>query len=390
MQYAVPPTAYRLPKNRQLPTAYRIPKNRVPKTANKMTDQPISVRSGEELPLEALASWLRGRLPGFQTIEDVRQFPGGFSNLTYFLQTDAGAFVLRRPPFGADIKSAHDMGREFRVLSLLRGHFDKIPAPAVFCEDADVIGAPFYLMERVQGLILRNRPPKDLALTPELMRRISEATVDTLAELHALDLHATGLLQMGKPEGYVERQTAGWIARYYKAETDTVDNMNAAAEWMQQHRPPDGPPAFIHNDFKYDNVVLDPADPGRIIAVLDWEMATVGDPLMDLGTSLAYWTEPREAEALQLAAANLTWLPGNLNRAQVMERYAEKSGRSVDQMLFYYVFGAFKIGVIVQQIYARYKKGHTQDPRFAGLLEAVKYFGRQAVTAIDKGQVSNL
>ena len=355
-----------------------------------MTDQATHIRPGEELPQEALEAYLKGRLPGFAHIAAIRQFPGGFSNLTYLLETDAGDFVLRRPPFGANIKSAHDMGREFRVLSTLRGHFDKIPQPALYCEDEIVIGAPFYLMQRVQGLILRNRPPKGLELTPDLMRRISEATVDTLAELHGIDIEATGLIQLGKPEGYVERQTTGWIERYYKAETDTLETMNAAAQWMQQHRLPDGPPAFIHNDYKYDNLVLDPADPGHILAILDWEMATVGDPLMDLGTSLAYWTEPREAEVLQLAAGNLTWLPGNLDRAQVLERYAFRSGRQVDDFLFYFVFGAFKIGVIVQQIYARYKKGHTQDPRFAGLLDAVKYFGQMAVSAIEQGKISGL
>ncbi len=355
-----------------------------------MIDQATTVRNGEELPIEALERYLMVHLEGFEAIAGIRQFPGGFSNLTYLLETNAGAYVLRRPPFGANIKTAHDMGREFKVLSMLRGHFLYIPEPVLLCEDPDIIGAPFYLMERVEGLILRNRPPKGLERMPELMRRISEVTVDTLVELHGIDIQTTGLIQMGKPEGYVERQTTGWIERYYKAETDMVDSMNAVADWMRQHRPADGAPAFIHNDYKYDNLVLDPTDPGRVIAVLDWEMATVGHPLMDLGTSLAYWTEPREAEALQLAAANLTWLPGNLDRAGVLERYALKSGRNVDDFLFYFVFGAFKIGVIVQQIYARYKKGHTQDPRFAGLLDAVRYFGNMAATAIEKNKISGL
>ncbi len=355
-----------------------------------MPDQAITVRTGEELPQKALEQYLKAHLPGFTALTGIRQFPGGFSNLTYLLETNAGDFVLRRPPFGANIRSAHDMGREFRVLSMLRGHFHHIPAPILYCEDPAVTGASFYLMERVKGLILRNRPPKDVELTPERMGRISEAAVDTLAELHAIDIHATGLIQLGKPEGYVERQTTGWIERYFKAETDTVETMNAVAEWMQRHRPPDGSPAFIHNDYKYDNIVLDPVDPGRVIAVLDWEMATVGDPLMDLGTSLAYWTEPQEAEAFQLAAANLTWLPGNLDRAQVLDRYASISGRNVDDFLFHFVFGAFKIGVIAQQIYARYKKGFTQDPRFAGLLDAVRYFGHKAATAVERGNISGL
>lgn len=361
-----------------------------PHTLLLMTDPTAPVRPGEELPLEALQTWLRDHWPGFSRLHEVRQFPGGFSNLTYLLDTNLGPYVLRRPPFGAQIKSAHDMSREYRVLSLLRPHFPKVPAPVCFCEDSSIIGAPFYIMERVEGIILRHKPPKGLTLAPELMRRISETTVDTLAELHRLDVHTTGLVQLGKPEGYVERQVNGWIERYYKAETDTVDTMNAVAEWMPRHRPPDGAPAFIHNDYKYDNLVWDAHDPGRLAAVLDWEMATTGDPLMDLGTTLAYWTEPHEAQALQLAAANLTWLPGNLNRAQVLERYAAQSERPVDDFLFYFVFGAFKIGVIVQQIYARYRKGYTQDPRFATLDEAVRYFGRLAVSAIEKGRISQL
>ena len=352
-----------------------------------MSNPTTTVRPGEELPLDALSDYLRAQWPGFSKINTLRQFPGGYSNLTYLLETDAGAVVLRRPPVGAQIKSAHDMGREFRVLSLLRGHFDKIPQPVLFCEDETIIGAPFYLMEQVQGVILRSKPPKEFQLTPDLMRRISEAAVDTLAALHGIDVEATGLIQLGKPQGYIERQTTGWTERYRKAETDTVADMDAVAAWLNAHRPEDGAPAFLHNDFKYDNIVLDPADPGRVAAVLDWEMATVGDPLMDLGTTLAYWTEAAEAEALPLAAANLTWLPGNLTREQALERYAAQTGRNVDDFLFYFVFGAFKIGVIVQQIYARYKKGYTQDARFAGLLDAVRYFGRMGAGAIERGRI---
>lgn len=352
-----------------------------------MSNPTTAIRPGEELPLDSLSEYLCAHWPGFSQITALRQFPGGYSNLTYLLETDAGAVVLRRPPVGAQIKSAHDMGREFRVLSLLQGHFDKIPQPVLICQDDSVIGAPFYLMEQVQGVILRSKPPKEFQLSPDNMRRISEAAVDTLAALHAIDLEASGLLQLGKPQGYIERQTTGWVERYRKAETDAIADMDAVAEWLTAHRPNDGAPAFLHNDFKYDNIVLDPADPGRVVAVLDWEMATVGDPLMDLGTTLAYWTEAAEAEALPLAAANLTWLPGNLRREQALERYAAQTGRNVDDFLFFFVFGAFKIGVIVQQIYARYKKGYTQDVRFAGLLDAVRHFGRMGAGAVERGRM---
>ncbi|MCB0551987.1 MAG: phosphotransferase family protein [Phaeodactylibacter sp.] len=355
-----------------------------------MLDQPTDIRLGEALNRDQLQQYLKAQWPGFTAIEAILQFPGGYSNLTYLLVCNLGEFVLRRPPFGANIKTAHDMGREYRMLVALDGLYDKAPRPVLYCEEESVIGAPFYLMERVQGVILRGPLYKQLSLEPPLMRRISEAAVDNLAALHSIDIVSTGLYQLGKPDGYVERQVEGWIGRYYKAETDQLKVMDELAAWMRQNLPPDGPAGLIHNDYKYDNLVLAESDLSRILAVLDWEMATVGDPLMDLGASLAYWTEPKEARAMPLAAANLTWLPGNLNRAEVVERYQAQSGREVRQAVFYFVYGAFKIGVIIQQIYARYKKGHTQDERFANLIEAVRYFGQLGSLAAGKGQVSDL
>ncbi len=355
-----------------------------------MLDQATSIRQGEELNQEALTAYLRENWPGFTEIQGLQQFPGGYSNLTYLLRTDAGEAVLRRPPFGANIKSAHDMGREYRVLSLLKDALPEAPQPIAYCEEEEVIGAPFYLMERVEGIILRGSVRQQLKWSPEQMRQVSESAVDMLARLHQLNLQEHGLLDLGKPEGYVGRQVEGWIKRYYKAETDKVPAMDQLAEWMRANQPADGAPGLIHNDFKYDNLVLHPEPPHGIRAILDWEMATVGDPLMDLGTSLAYWTEPKEAQLMPLAAANLTWLPGNLNRQEVLERYAEKRGAAVEHPLFYYVYGAFKIGVIVQQIYFRYKKGYTQDPRFANLLQAVQYFGQLGQLALSKGRISNL
>lgn len=355
-----------------------------------MLDQPSPIREGEALDQEALQTYLRQHWDGFREIEGIQQFPGGYSNLTYLLQTNAGEAVLRRPPFGANIKSAHDMGREYRVLSKLKPVLQTIPQPIVYCEDEAIIGAPFYLMERVEGIILRGTLAKQLQWAPEQMRLISESAVDTLAALHQIDIEATGLIELGKPEGYVDRQVKGWIKRYYKAETDKVPAMDELAEWMQANPPAEGLAGLIHNDFKYDNLVLDPEPPHNIRAILDWEMATVGDPLMDLGTTLAYWTEPEEARLMPLAAANLTWLPGNLNRQEVLDRYAQQRGIMIANPVFYYVFGAFKIGVIVQQIYARYQKGHTQDPRFANLLQAVQYFGQRGRKALEADRISRL
>lgn len=355
-----------------------------------MLDQAKNIRPGEELDIQALHKYLSAQLPGFTELLEIKQFPGGYSNLTYLVRANTGEYVLRRPPFGAKIKTAHDMGREYRVLSLLEGVYDRAPKPVLHCADETVLGASFYLMERVAGVILRNRPQPDLDLSPAIMQRISEATIDNLAILHNLELEKSGLLDLGKPEGYVGRQVSGWIERYYRAQTDTIPSMDELAAWMPANQPPDGPPGLIHNDYKYDNLVLDGQDLTQIRAVLDWEMCTVGDPLMDLGTTLAYWVEPAEANLLVSAIANLTWLPGNLNRKALVERYAHQSGRSPGDGLFYFVFGAFKIGVIVQQIYHRYKQGHTQDPRFAPLIEVVKIFGNRGRQALELGRISDL
>ncbi|MEY4135442.1 MAG: phosphotransferase family protein [Saprospiraceae bacterium] len=352
-----------------------------------MLDEAKQMRPGEALDQDALSAHLALQFGATFEIREIRQFPGGYSNLTYLLVTSQGDFVLRRPPFGANIKSAHDMGREYRVLSLLHPVFGRVPRPVWYCEDPEVLGASFYLMERVQGVILRNRIPEDITLSPALMREISTAAIDNLAALHRLELYSTGLVTLGKPEGYIGRQVSGWIERYYKAETDTLPTMDELARWMPENQPDDGAPALIHNDYKYDNLVLDPNNLAHILAVLDWEMCTVGDPLMDLGVTLAYWLEGHEADLLSASVGNLTWLPGNLSRQELAGRYAAATGRDMRNLLFYYIFGIFKIGVIVQQIYARYKKGFTQDPRFAPLIEVVRTFGQRGCYALEKGYI---
>ncbi|MFT6214806.1 MAG: aminoglycoside phosphotransferase (APT) family kinase protein [Roseivirga sp.] len=350
-----------------------------------MIDKAKEIRKGEGLDLSKLTDYLTDHLDGFSGSIEVSQFPSGFSNLTYLVKDGENEYVLRRPPFGANIKGAHDMNREFRVLSALKPVYSKVPKPVLFCDDQTVMDADFYMMERVKGVILRSLPPKDLALTPTVMRSISEACIDNLADLHTMDLKAAGLTDFGKPDGYTQRQVEGWIGRYYKAETDQLESMNQVAGWLQKNIPAQKYVSFIHNDYKYDNLVLNPEKLDDIIAVLDWEMSTVGNPLMDLGTSLAYWAQAEDSEALK--PFSLTWLPGNYTRSELVNRYEEKTGFDLSDQVFYYVFGAFKIGVIIQQIYARYKKGYTQDPRFANLIYAVKACGANAAKALEKGSI---
>ncbi len=348
-------------------------------------DSTVATRAGEEPDKVNLNKYFHEAAPAIGEVLDITQFPGGFSNLTYCLKTTKGEFVLRRPPFGANIKSAHDMGREFRVLSLLKDHYSKIPHPFLYCESTDVIGSPFYIMTRINGVILRAANAPKLKLSPEILRKTSEALVDNLVSLHGLNIHSTGLEQLGKPEGYVLRQVEGWTKRYYQAETDKIETLDTIAEWLKQNMPAEQTPAFLHNDYKYDNVVLDPNDLSNILGVLDWEMATVGEPLMDLGGTLAYWSESRDTDEVKFF--NLTWLPGNLTREEVVNRYAEKSGRDISNILFYYLFGLYKNAVIAQQIYARWKQGHTKDARFGGLLPVIKGLGVKAQLALQSGKL---
>ncbi|HVY61105.1 MAG TPA: phosphotransferase family protein [Planctomycetota bacterium] len=357
-----------------------------------LTDEPRAVRAGEELDAAKLAAFLGPRLDLTRPIE-IQQFPSGHSNLTYLLRSGDRELVLRRPPFGSQVKTAHDMGREHRILSRLPDAYPLAPRALLICEDLDVIGAPFYVMERVRGVILRGaRPPKGLDLPPATMRAISEAAVDGLAALHAVDAARAGLGDLGRPEGYVRRQVEGWTERYRRARTDELPEVERAADWLAAHLPGERAAALIHNDWKYDNLVLDAGDPRRIRAVLDWEMATIGDPLMDLGTTLGYWVDADDPEELRALPLGPTTIPGNLARREVVARYAERSGRAVSdaEALFYYVYGLFKVAGIAQQIYFRYSKGLTKDERFAALILAVAALGRQAARAIERGRIHGL
>ena len=353
-----------------------------------MIDAARPPRPGEELDAGSLAAYLAAELPGAagQPIA-IEQFPGGHSNLTYLVTIGERELVLRRPPVGSKVKSAHDMGREVRVLSRLAPAWSPAPRPILHCEDESILGCPFYLMERRRGVILRREPPPDLVIEPATARRLSEVLVDGLAELHAIDFTAIGLGDLGHPEGYVQRQVRGWTERYAGSRTDELPVVERVAAWLAAHLPPSPAPALIHNDYKYDNIVLDPSDLTRVAGVLDWEMATVGDPLMDLGTSLAYWVEAGDPPAMIAMRFGPTTLPGMMSRAEVAARYAARTGRSIDHIGFYYAFGLFKTAVVAQQIYWRWKQGLTRDPRFEPFLLAVSALCDQAAQSIDRGTI---
>lgn len=353
----------------------------------EVQDQTIAVRSGEELDLVKLEPFLRAHFPNECGELIVRQYPSGHSNLTYSLQLDSREMVLRRPPFGSKVKTAHDMSREFRVLSKLHGYYPPAPHVLLFCDDASVLGAPFYLMDPIHGVILRREVPAGLDLSPEVARRVCESFLDNLALLHSLDCNAIGLADLGKPQGYLERQIRGWIERYHGSKTHDIPEVETISNWIQQHVPASTEAALIHNDYKYDNVVLDPNDLPRIIGVLDWEMCTIGDPLSDLGSALAYWVDAGDPPDILETRWGPTSYPGSLSRAELVQRYAHRTGRNVSQMAFYLVFARFKIAVIVQQIYYRYHQGLTHDERFATMPSRIKLLLHGALRTAETGVI---
>jgi aminoglycoside phosphotransferase (APT) family kinase protein len=352
-----------------------------------MLDSATDVREGQELDTEALADWLARHAPELAGSIEVRQFPAGHSNLTYLLNIEGRDWVLRRPPMGEHVESGHDMSREWRVLRALEDVYPRAPKPIAHCEDTSVLGAPFYIMERVEGVVLRGREPEVPGLTPPVVRELSDAFVEELVAIHDVDLEAAGLESFGRSEGYVERQIEGWQRRYRQAQTDDIREMHQIGDWLDETRPETSGAALIHNDFKYDNLVLDPDDYARVEAVLDWEMATVGDPLMDLGTSLAYWIEPDDPDVLQHLDFGPTTLPGNYTRRELVDRYAELSGRDCSDILFYYVYGLYKVAVVGQQLYHRFQQGEADDPRFAALIQAVRALAVTAREAIGRGDI---
>jgi len=353
-------------------------------------DHPQDIRAGEELDIAKLEEYVKDHLPELAGDVIVKQFPSGHSNLTYLLQVGDREVVLRRPPFGREIKTAHDMGREYHILSHLAPVYSRVPKPLTYCEDDSVLGAPFYIMERLTGVILRAVPPKGMDLSFQTMASLSNAFIENLTAIHNVDIEAAGLSEFGHPEGYVERQIHGWIKRYYDAQTDEIQEIDEVVEWLDKNIPSESGAALIHNDYKYDNLVLDPLNLSNIIGVLDWEMGTIGDPLMDLGTTLGYWIDSDDPPEMKALAFTLTVLPGNLKRIELAERYGEIRGCELSDLLFYYVYALFKIAVIVQQIYARYKAGYSKDERFSIMIQVVRVMGGVATRALDLGRIDRL
>jgi aminoglycoside phosphotransferase (APT) family kinase protein len=350
------------------------------------------MREGEELDTAKVEAFLRANVPGIDPAAKVgiEQFPGGHSNLTYLVRAGTRELVLRRPPFGNRVKTAHDMGREYRILSKLSAVYPPAPRPLAYTEDTDVLGAPFYVMERIRGTILRRTLPDSMKLDGATVRRLCESFVDNLAALHAIDFRAAGLGDVGKPAGYIERQVTGWTKRYTDAKTDDIPEMEIAAKWLHERMGDAGKDvraAVIHNDYKYDNLVLDPGDPTKIVGVLDWEMATVGDPLMDLGTALGYWIDPTDSDEDKMFAFGPTLLPGSMTRQELADRYAARTGRDVSNILFFFVFALFKTAGVAQQIYWRYHQGLTKDARFGAFIVATRVLASAAVRATVRGSL---
>jgi aminoglycoside phosphotransferase (APT) family kinase protein len=334
----------------------------------------IEPRPGEELPRERVEAYLREHLADLPSCElRVRQFPAGASNLTYLVRIGEWEAVLRRPPFGPLPPRAHDMVREARLLEHLHPVLPLAPRPYLICADAGILGAPFYVMERKHGVVLdRSFPPEEQADTA-LCRRLSLNTVDTLAQVHAVDWRAAGLEGLGHPEGFLARQVHGWIERYARARTEDVPAPERLTAWLADHIPYSPAPTLIHNDFKLNNMVLSRRDLAEPAGVLDWEMATVGDPLLDLAIFLSYWAQADDPPKMQTLLPTVTARPGFLLRAELMDRYADSSGRDLTTMPFYLTFAYFKLAGILQQIYARWKRGQTRDERFAGFGEQVRF-----------------
>ena len=346
------------------------------------------VRKGEELPAVKLKQFLQeNQLIG--SIESelfVKQFTHGYSNLTYLLSIENKEYVLRKPPIGA-IKRGHDMSREFKVQSAVKKEFSKVPKMFAYTDDAAVLGSEFYIMEKVEGIILNFKEAKKRDIPENDYKTIANAWLDTFTELHQLDYDAIGLTNLGKPEGYVERQVTNWGKQYLKAATKDVPSAEKVMQWMQENQPKNYQHCLIHNDYKYDNVVFKDNSWKEITAVLDWEMATLGDPLMDLGTSLGYWTLASDHDFVKQGIPSPTIFEGNPMRSEIVASYAKKSGRDIHNMVFYYVFGLFKIAVIAQQIYYRYSKGLTSDPRFANLDKAAELCCNLALKSIKTNSI---
>ncbi len=331
----------------------------------KVVDEGGPVRDGEALDVQAVSSWLQDQGIEVKGEPSVTQFSGGASNWTYRLQYENQDLILRRPPKGTKAKSAHDMVREYTVQKALKEDYPYVPNMVALCTDEGVIGADFYVMERMEGIIPRANLPKEVVLTPTQTRELCSNVIDALIELHQVDYQDNpDLKALGRGDGYCERQVNGWDKRYVKAKTPNVPSFALVRQWLNKHTPVDIKTCVIHNDWRFDNIVLDAADPTKVIGVLDWEMATLGDPLMDLGSALAYWIEEDDNIIMQQSRRQPTHLEGMMTRSEVVDYYLERTGLKVNNWTFYEVFGLFRLAGIVQQIYYRYYHKQTKNPAF--------------------------
>jgi aminoglycoside phosphotransferase (APT) family kinase protein len=365
------------------------------------TKDSTAVRAGEELELAALDRYLREKLAvGSSQLHsdaklEIEQFPGGHSNLTYLIRFGDREFVLRRPPVGPVAPTAHDMPREYKLLSAINPRFPLAPKPVLLCEDASVIGVPFYLMERRRGFIVRFDLPAQFTESVDLRRRLSEAVVDTLVALHAVDIQSSGIVQIGKPAGFVPRQVRGWTDRWRRSQTGELTEMDQVVQWLVERLPPESAASetgatIVHNDFKLDNLMLDEHDPARVVAVLDWEMCTVGDPLVDVGLLLTYWTMKGKGTGggdPNRSLRAVTHGPGWLTRAEIIDRYQTQTGRDLSRIAFYETFARFKVAVVIQQIYFRYVQGQTRDERFRNFDELVKELAQEALALAQEARI---
>ena len=327
------------------------------------------VRDEEQLDWSKLAAYLRDKIPGADAPLTVKQFRGGSSNLTYLLRFGDREWVMRRPPFGPLPVGGHDMAREFRVLSRVWEAFPPAPRAMLFSDDVSIVGAPFFVMERRNGIVIKNRQPlpAELGNNPATFRAISEGFIDTLGDLHRVDYKAVGLESLGRPEGFLKRQITGWMGRWEKAKTREVPLMEKLGAWFLENMPVSPPPTLIHNDFYLHNIMLGSDNPGKVVGVFDWEMSTIGDPLVDLGIAIGYWrdrTDPDELLATSQGEAH-TLRPGFMTRDELLHRYSLRTGRDVSGIAFYWSWAHWKTATVVEQIYVRYVRGQTTDPRFA-------------------------
>jgi aminoglycoside phosphotransferase (APT) family kinase protein len=351
-------------------------------------DQARALREEDAFDVARIDAYLKRHIDGLEGTPTVAQFPGGASNLTYLLTYANRELVLRRPPPGAKAKSAHDMLREAHVMAALKPHYPYVPAILAIGDDESVIGQHFYVMERLRGTILRRDLPVQLGLDAQGVRTLCHGFIDRLVELHQVDASRGELQGIGKGEGYIARQVAGWSERWRNALTDGTDACDDVLAWLADKQPArDNASCIIHNDYRFDNVVLEPGSPLHIIGVLDWEMATLGDPLMDLGGSLAYWVQADDDAIFQSFRRQPSNAEGMLTRREVIDYYGSRTGLRVDHFDFYEVFGLFRLMVIIQQIYRRFVLGQTTNPQFAGFGDAARYMGARCRRIIARSVV---